>query len=282
MASLLFNDHIISEDAPGSLLSNRGFLYGDGFFETMVLRNGHIFFLEAHLERALTALNALQLTSDKTWNLARLKKLLHQVWTANDSPPDVVFKWIVWRNSDGLYSPSNERSSHYLIELKPYRAAPKEKAQAYIANTVANTPSVYSSFKRLSAMHYVLAGIEKTNRQADELILTDSHGNLSEATSSCLFWMMNHRLYTPSLDTGCIEGVVRKTIFKWAKEHAVPLDELKIDASALSSEATVFTGNVAGLSMIGKLEDTSFKNDLALYTTLQHDLFDATSFAQNL
>ncbi len=282
MAAVFFNDELTSEENVGTLLRNRGFLYGDGFFETMVLREGRIFFLEEHLERALTAIEALQLKTDKEWNVNRLKKLVHDLWKENGSPKEAIFKWMVWRNSGGLYAPTLAGNSHYLIELKPYRSAPVEKAQAYLAASVTNVQSVYSSFKRLSALHYVMAGLEKNNRQADELILTDQQGNLSEATSSSLFWILHNTLYTPCLSTGCIEGVVRKSIFKWAKLAAIQLEEIETNASALTSEATVFTANVAGFSLIGKLEKTVFENHHALYQQLQQDLFYSTSFSQNL
>jgi len=282
MAVVLFNDRITSEENMGALLSNRGFLYGDGFFETMVLRQGRIFFLEEHLERALTAIAALQLKTDQAWDLNRLKTLLHKLWKENGSPQEAVFKWIVWRNSEGLYAPHEAGNSHYLIELKPYRSAPAVKDQTYLATTVTNVQTVYSSFKRLSALHYVMAGLEKNNRQADELILMDQQGNLSEATSSGLFWILHDTLYTPSLSTGCIEGVVRKNIFKWAKLHTHSMEETDVPFSALSAEATVFTANVAGLSLLEKFEDRVFKNNHAWYKDLQQDLFHTTVFSQNL
>jgi len=282
MAAVLFNDQMTPDENIGALLTNRGFLYGDGFFETMVLREGRIFFLEAHLERALTAIAALQLKTDEAWDLNRLKALLHKLWKENGSPQDAVFKWMVWRNSEGLYTPGKTGNSHYLIELKPYRSAPAVKAQAYLATTITNVQTIYSSFKRLSSLHYVIAGLEKNNRQADELVLTDQQGNLSEATSSGLFWVLNDTLYTPSLTTGCVEGVVRKTILKWAKTSGIKVIEAKTTIASLRPEATVFTANIAGFSLIAKLENTVFENNHVLYEQLQQDLFHTTAFSQSL
>lgn len=280
--AVLFNDQLSPEASVEGLLSNRGFLYGDGFFETIVLREGRIFFLEMHQERALKAMQVLQLQSAKAWTLEHLLQLLQKLWAANGSPQDAVFKWMVWRNSEGLYAPAQEQDCHYLIELKPYRSAPQVKPIAKLATTVTNTASVYSSFKRLSALHYVMAGLEKTNRQADELILTDQKGNLSEATSSCLFWIQNSTIYTPALSTGCIEGVVRKSIFKWAAHYKKTMVETELPLSAIMPEATVFTANVAGFSLIEKLEDQAFKNTDSWYKDLQQDLFYTTAFSQNL
>ncbi|MBC7487742.1 MAG: aminotransferase class IV [Cytophagaceae bacterium] len=280
--AVLFNDHMTDEENIGTLLTNRGFLYGDGFFETIVLRDGHLFFLEQHVERALIAIQVLQMQTDEAWDFNRLKILLKTLWKKNGSPKDAVFKWMVWRNSEGLYAPGKGGNSHYLLELKPYRSAPALKAQAYLATTVTNVLTVYSSFKRLSALHYVMAGLEKNNRQADELILTDQQGNLSEATSSGLFWILNDMLYTPSLTTGCVEGVVRKSILKWAKSSGTKVEEVKTTIASLTPEATVFTANITGFSLIAKLENTTFKNNHALYEQLQQDLFYTTTFSQSL
>jgi branched-subunit amino acid aminotransferase/4-amino-4-deoxychorismate lyase len=282
MGIVQLNDRLSSEETLGALLSNRGFLYGDGFFETMVLRNGRIFFLESHLERALNAMQTLQLHFDKPWDLPRLKALLLQLWQENGSPTEAVFKWIVWRNSDGLYTPNHEEGSHYLLQIKPYRAAPATKAQAYVAKTITNAQTIYSSFKRLSALHYVMAGLEKNNRKADELILMDQYENLSEATSSCLFWIISDILYTPCLTTGCIAGVARKNILKWAATSSIKVEAVKVKVSSLSQESTVFTANVAGISLINRLEKTTFKNNHSLYLQLHKDLFLSTAFSQSL
>lgn len=282
MAAVLYNDQMTSEENVGALLNNRGFLYGDGFFETMVLRNGQLFFLEGHLERALNAMQVLQLKTEKSWTLISLTNLLQRLWEENERPKDAVFKWMVWRNSEGLYTPNEELNSHFLIELKPYRSAPAKKAKAYLATTVRNVQTVYSSFKRLSALHYVMAGLEKTNRQADELIITDQKGNLSEATSSGLFWILKDTIYTPSLSTGCIDGIVRKSIFKWAENSDNLMQEIEAPLSALTHEATVFTANVAGLSLIENLEGIVFKNDDPKYQELKQNLFETTAFSQSL
>jgi hypothetical protein len=60
------------------------------------------------------------------------------------------------------------------------------------------------------------------------------------------------------------------------------MEETKADISVLTQEATVFTGNIAGLSLINKLENTAFKNDHPLYMQLQQEVFNTATFSQSL
>ncbi|MDB5273630.1 MAG: hypothetical protein JWO58_1997 [Chitinophagaceae bacterium] len=280
MKTVLVNNELIAADAVHVLLSNRGFLYGDGFFETLVVRNGAVWFMEGHLKRAQQAMRVLQLEGASEWNIKKLETLIRQLWTANDQPQEAIVKWIVWRDSDGLYAPQQHKI-HYLLELKTYRSAPATKDKACIANTVTNTESVYSSFKRLSALHYVLAGLEKTNRELDEIILLDERRHLSEASSSALFWIMKDVLYTPSLDTGCIAGVARQYILNICMEMKLPAEETRQTLDELTTDATVFTANITGISLIGSIEDKTFKNDHPCIQRLQQALF-SPSFARSL
>jgi 4-amino-4-deoxychorismate lyase len=281
MAIVLLNDESTSSENIGSLLTNRGFLYGDGFFETILVKEHSVLFLEGHWNRARLAMRTLQMEGTAEWNIKRLEQLVQRLWIENGKPKDVIVKWMVWRNADGLYAPHEQNGIHYLLELKAYREAPAIKQQAYLASAVTNTLSLYSGFKSLSALPYVMAGLEKNKREADEIILLDQWKNLSEASSSSLFWIMKDVLYTPSLNTGCIAGIARQYILNICLGMKLPTEEVEYTLDELTEEATVFTANITGISLIHSIEDKIFKNDHPCIQRLRQALF-SPSFSQNL
>ncbi len=55
---------LIAEEAAALSLSNRGFQYADGLFETMIFQSGKIRFFEDHLERLLAGMERFYLVKE--------------------------------------------------------------------------------------------------------------------------------------------------------------------------------------------------------------------------
>ena len=95
------------------LTENRGFLYGDGFFETIIVENGILLSFEQHYDRMLYAskkLNLLPFPSKKA------------IKTQIESYIDTKFlrsrlKVIVFRNSDGLFAPNKNSPLFHFQEI---------------------------------------------------------------------------------------------------------------------------------------------------------------------
>lgn len=279
MNFMLLNNDLVSSEYTSSLQNNRGFLYGDGFFETLVIKNNHVYFLEEHFERASIAIDTLTLNCPIT-NSTHLLLLIKKLWEANLKPEFAIIKWIVWRDSEGLYEPL-QNNAQFLLELKPYREALSSKNNVDIAEKVFNVKTIHSAFKTLSSLHYVLIGLEKKQKQLDEIIVLDQNHHLSEASSSSLFWIHNNALYTPSLDTGCIHGITRKIILQLCKSWNITTHEVEVPWTAIPSNAILFTSNIAGISVLKNLKEKTFQQDSPLLDRLKVGLTDLT-FSQNL
>jgi branched-subunit amino acid aminotransferase/4-amino-4-deoxychorismate lyase len=279
MSLLLFNNELVPAENTSMYANNRGFLYGDGFFETLVIRNGHVYFLDDHFERASLALNTLMLQCEiETSQL--LYSSIQILWKVNHKPDLAIVKWMVWRDSEGLYEPTGT-NSHTLLELKPYREPLAIKSKPIIAESIFNVKTIHSAFKSLSSLHYVLAGIEKKKREADEIIILDNSGNISEANSSSIFWIVENEVFTPALSTGCIAGITRKKIIELCKKWNIKINEVNVPYTSIPATATVFTSNIAGISLLKRIEGTIFANDSILMVQLKEALA-RPSFSQNL
>jgi 4-amino-4-deoxychorismate lyase len=266
----LNNKIVESKERDGSLL-NRSFLYGDGLFETIIVRNGEIYFLEDHHQRMMAGMAALKMTPPEDFDFEYLKTHIYQLMILNKlvNAETVRIRVQVVRKPGGLYTPSMHETDLYII-VQPYSLpASYIKKKVVLANTVQLHYSLYSRHKTCNSLPYIMAGIERKQREADDLILTDHQGHLAECTSSNLFWLKQNEFYTPSLMSGCIEGVMRKQVILQATLHGITVKEGLFTMHDLVDASYVFSTNVTGIYPIECIENR-------LYNTLLP--FDLSSF----
>jgi 4-amino-4-deoxychorismate lyase len=151
-----------------------------------------------------------------------------------------------------------------VTEWEPARTLYERKA--CISQNVKLSFHPYSRFKTLSALPYVMAGIEKKERQMDEMVLCDMYGRVSEASAMNIFWQKDKKLYTPSLNTGCIEGIMRSKILDAVK--GIQICEVQPD-DLIEAEAIV-TCNVTGIYPIDILEGYEKERSRQLVDSLNY------------
>lgn len=259
----LFNGKETEQQAHSIAFNDRAWNYGDGVFETIIGKNGQILNWKRHHRRISMAMKALHLDDLGHFDIVFIKKWIESKIKTMDF---ARIKWIVWRKEGGLYSPTSTECN-YLVSITTWEPGrvPYER-KACISQNVQLAFHPYSRFKTLSALPYVMAGIEKKERQMDELILCDVFGRVSEASAMNIFWQKDKKLYTPSLSTGCIEGVMRSKILD--SVNGIQLCEIKPD-ELIEADAIV-TCNVTGIYPIDILEGYDKEGSRQLAETLQY------------
>src|SRR5690606_11606266 len=102
----ILNGELADLNEMHSLLFERGYNYGDGLFETIVIRNGNIKYLDYHMERLQ---NGMQLLSMEGGDITKraveqsIDILLKEVGIKDECR----VKLLVWRQVGGLYTPLN-------------------------------------------------------------------------------------------------------------------------------------------------------------------------------
>ncbi|WMJ73820.1 aminotransferase class IV [Cytophagaceae bacterium ABcell3] len=250
-----YNNEFIHEENIGISLNDRAFQYGDGVFETMKVNNGKILFSDDHFERLTIGLKVLQLTLP-----IDLQTIYHTTTTLckKNKIDNARAKIMIWRKPGGLFTPT-ATESNILIVCKPFSPAPLQKKDVLFAKKSKLTYTPTSQFKTLSALPYILAGLEKKERNSEDLILTNTSGEIAECISSNIFWVKNDIVYTPAINSGCIAGIVRKNIIKTCHEKGIPIQEGLYQPKDLLSSDIAFCSNIAGISIIKKIEDRSFE-----------------------
>jgi len=118
-----------------------------------------------------------------------------------------------------------------------------------------------SLIKTTNKIPHVLTGIYKKENELDECLVINQHGRIVEAISANIFLYRSNNLYTPSLDEGCMDGVMRRQVLRLAKEMNINVSEGMLTASMLLQADELFLTNViSGLSWVGSYKQKRYYN----------------------
>lgn len=237
----LNNKFIPLNEAKVSIL-DRGFLYGDGAFETMRAYKGIVFHLEKHIGRLFDSLKALGIRPgiDKS----KLEKIVYKLLNKNKLKNAYV-KIIVTRGNP--VSPEFHRATLavYTLLYKGYPAKIYKKGiKVLLGRAACNEKSRIAGKKTLNYLNNILWRLECKKKKFDDAIFINTNGFISEATSSNIFLVKGRKIFTPCLKTGCLPGITRDEIICLAKKflkHKVSRGFIR--ASALYNASEIFLTN---------------------------------------
>jgi branched-chain amino acid aminotransferase len=240
-----FNGQLLPADSAMLTVSNRAFKYGDGLFESMRLVNGQLKFVELHADRLQRGMKALKLEGYSQMDTWFLKEKVEELAVWNKTKNGRL-RLTVYRDAGGLYTPDDNKSG-WCLEMQPdevpnYRL--NQKGLIMDVYTEMLKPVNYlSNFKTCNSLTYVMAGLYKVEHKLDEVFLLNQQGFLCESISSNVFVLYQDHLYTPALNEGCVEGVMRQVIIRLCLDQGIPVTEAQINPDILHQADEVFITN---------------------------------------
>lgn len=224
---------------------DRGFLYGDGVFETMRSYAGAVFMLTRRLERLFNALGFLKIRPP--YSRTDLEKAIYRTLSANGLKNAYV-RITVTRGEGGFgincpeeSIPNTVIAARLFVGYPPgtYSRGIKMKIVAMRQNEF----SPVSNFKTLNFLNYILARAYAKNDGFDEAILSNTNGYIAEAATSNIFLVKKGRLITPSLSCGILPGITRGVILKIAGRLRIKVKEKEVSRRELLNSDEVFLTN---------------------------------------
>lgn len=252
---LIYNSTVLTKSDFRVDADDRAFQYGDGLFETLRYERGQLQFWPDHYQRLTQGMTALHLDQSDLFSAASLHEQIKTLLAKNHLIDQTArVRMQVWRQPGGLYTPTS-RAANLLITTRsaqPFSITGRDRIGLFDA--VRLSPSPVSAFKTGNALPYVLAGLAKHERELDDVVLLDTAGHVAECVASSLFWLADDTLFMPSLETGCIDGILRCQIIRLAAEGGVPLREGLFRPDVLARADAVFCGNVMGIQWFRSIE----------------------------
>jgi len=258
------NGSIADASQPVLTHRNRAFRYGDALFETIRLMNGEILYFDRHLERLKRSMNVLGMEWHPDFSFQNLYLLIRHLDQVNELKGNGRIRLEVFREDGGLYTPESNKVS-YLIEAE--RMDKKEyyfnetglKVEVY--SELAKPLNKLSNLKSSNSLIYILAGLYKNNNRCDDCLILNSDGNIAEAISNNIFLVSKEQLFTPSLNQGCVAGVMREVIIDLMNSKKKKVTENKITLEQLLAADEVFLSNVIdGIRWVGAIKNKRYFN----------------------
>lgn len=232
---------------------DHGLLYGDGLFETLRVYEGRFFRLEAHLERLRRS--AAQIGLPVPWTDSDLREALVATAGANGFG-DGVLRLTVTRGA-GEPVPGFPACGPpaYLITARPW--SPRPGAGVSVCFAGRHPQTTVPGIKSLSYLPFLLARSEARQRGFDEALLCAGE-EVVEASTSSLFAVLQGRLFTPPLDSGCLPGVTRAVVLEIAARALVLREQEMIrplcKQDLLEADELFLTNSVTGIQPVSRLE----------------------------
>ncbi|MEA3198744.1 MAG: branched-chain amino acid aminotransferase [Thermoplasmata archaeon] len=228
-------------------VDDRGFLLGDGLFETMRAYQGRPAFLGEHLARLRHGAAAMRLALPDDL-AARVAATL-----AANGMPDCAVRVTVTRGPGGRgASPRGAGPPTVLVALSPIPYAEELYSCGLAAVTAPAPPSL--GLKATSYAAHVLARIAADDAGADEAILVDGTGALLEATQANVFLVRGDELLTPPA-VGVLPGVTRATLLRIAPEAGLTPREARLTpADARGADEALLCASVLEVAPVASLD----------------------------
>lgn len=242
------NGRLVAEDEARVSVFDRGFLYGDGVFESMRAVGGGVFRLDRHLQRLRRSAEGIGLDLPvRPSGLTAAVKGLLEANRLRDARIRVTVTRGAGRPGDyveALGPPTVVISASEFAGLDP--ALHREGVAVVIPSRRQIPPeSIDPRIKSISRLGSVLARREARDRGAFEAILLDGLGNLTEGTVSNLFLVEGGRLRTSAAPSEGLPGITREAVIEIARASPIEVAEEALPSRRLFAADEAFLTNTS-------------------------------------
>ena len=248
--TVYLNGQFVPEAAATVSVFDRGFLYGDGLFETVAVHNGKPFRWPQHLQRLRKGATFLGLALQPTDK--ELTSVAREILRLNGLSESVLRITVSRGVGVRGYSPKGADSPTLVVSTHP---APVRTARGLPRWNVVTSPYHVAAgdslllIKSANKLLNIVARAEAEARGADEALLVNTDGHLAEAAGSNLFWIDGNTVCTPPLATGALEGISRGLVLEICGGLKIPVELRKSAPSVLASSDGVFLSS-SGLGLV--------------------------------
>jgi len=231
---------LVPEDDARVSIHNRGFLYGDGCFETIRIHRGAPFRLDAHFERLRSALEVLRI--EPPWRSEDFRQGARKVVEANDVVEGLARITVI----------AGERPTTRGMATITSRALPEIPSQPalHVATTVRRISGPMSQVKSISRGAEAVALREAEAEGAFDAVLLNEKGRVVETTARNVFLVSGGSLQTPPTYEGALPGITRSAVLEIATGAKIRAREMFVSLDRLRGADEVFVSG-SGVGVLG-------------------------------
>jgi len=276
---IFFNNKITPLNKVFISIHDRGFLYGDGYFDTFRAFDGEFYDFKFHYSRMLRTsrfLNIpLPLSESQFINIMKDLKSKN-----NFDNKECYFRVTVTRGIDS--SGPTIKETHIptmVIEARGISDYINDKSQKGVKATILydlkKSESVLYNYKTLNYLSSIVGFVNRRNY--DDVIFIDKESNLIEGITANLFFYKGKTLYTSNRDDLFLKGVTREIILKGIKKFPEYKFSVRFKESGVKDlknfDGAFFTNSVSLIYPIISIDDHKFSGRAEIISKLKEIYF---------
>ncbi|MFC3956834.1 aminotransferase class IV [Halovivax cerinus] len=230
-------------------VDDRGFRYGDAAFETLRAYGGTVFEWDAHADRLDRTCETLGI--DHGLDRGDLRARVDETLAANGLADAYVRLSITRGVQPGKLTPHRAVDPTVVIWVKPLPRGGVGGSDVWDGPATVQTvetrripnDALPAAAKTHNYLNGILARLELRGTGADEALLLDGDGHLTEGATSNLFFVDGGVLKTPATDGPVLPGITRRVVLDLAGDLGVPTAVGAYGRSAVEAADEVFLTN---------------------------------------
>ncbi|MFC7204414.1 aminotransferase class IV [Haloferax namakaokahaiae] len=230
-------------------VTDRGFLYGDAAFETLRAYGGSVFHWRAHAERLAETCDVLGL--DHGQSDGELRAIIDETLAENDLEDAYVRLSITRGTQAGRLTPADVVEPRVVVIVEPLERGGRGSESVWDGPATVQTVktrripdrSVPARAKTHNYLNGILARLELRVTGADEALMLDAEGYVTEGATSNLFFVHDDALCTPSLDGPVLPGITRRVVLDLARDEGIPIRERRFTPDDVREADEAFLTN---------------------------------------
>ncbi len=239
-----------SPEQPAIGVLDHGLVVGDGVFETVAVDGGAPFALTRHLDRLVRSAQGLGIGTPDV-------ALLREGVAATMQGQDLTFGRIRITVTSGpgpLGSPRGDVGLTRVVVTEPAERPPSVSSIVTV-EWPRNERGALAGLKTTSYAENARMIEAAKAAGASEAVMPNTVGHLCEGTGSNIMYVLDGRLVTPTLASGCLAGITRALAIEWLAEE---LDVVEEDAPIevlREADEVVLVGTTRNIQAIGRVDD---------------------------
>lgn len=243
-------------------VTDRGFKYGDAAFETLRAYGGEPFAWDEHLDRLSHTCQLLGF--EPGYDRSELLTLTNRTLAANDLTEAYIRLSISRGSHGGKLDPPDDPEPMLVIIVSELPRGGTDGTDVWTSPATAaivetrrvSNDALPSDAKTHNYLNGILARSDST---ADETIMLDADGHLTEGATSNLFFCTDETLRTPSLSGSVLPGITRELVIDLARDCGFDVETGSYTPAALyESDGAFFTNTTWEVRPIERVGDRTY------------------------
>ncbi|MCQ9154201.1 aminotransferase class IV [Acidomonas methanolica] len=210
-AVIWLNDRLVPRGEACISASDRGFLFGDGVFETMRVAGGQLPLLDRHFARLAEGCRVLRLPPP---DRPALREAVEAVVAANALANGAVRLTCSRGPGPRGITPPADPSPTVMIAAYALQPPALPPLRVHVSRQVRDGTSVLSRIKTTNYLPSIMARFEAIDAGADEALLRNPAGRIASASIGALVVLAGDHLVTPFVDEGAMESISRALLLE--------------------------------------------------------------------